>query len=338
MIGAIAGKEFRDYLTSKRFIVLFAFLLGVTLLALVQVKVGMTTWQGISIEIGKENLKVYQVMGGVTYYLSLIGGIFALALGFDAITRERENRTLKVLMSHPVYRDQVILGKLLGGAMTLAVAVIVTFLIVLGTLMGLGITVDGTAVIRLAVYFLFAYIYLMVFFAMAVAFSTRSSSSGNALMYSLVLFLVLTLVINAIAPIVADHVAGPKPQPPQEAFVDYSGNVTLEELQAQEKLWQEYDERIQEWSKRYFGTIDKINSLSPTSGFQQIAQYVLNPHARSLEDMFSAVLGYGTTEEEPNYTLAESLSFAKREIAFLIAYVVITFIAAYLGFVRAEIR
>ncbi|NJE00323.1 ABC transporter permease [Thermococcus sp. JdF3] len=332
MIGAIASKEFRDYMTSRRFLVLFGFLLLITLLALAQVKTGMMTWQGME----GESPKVYDVMWGVTYYLGLIGGIFALALGFDAITREKENRTLKVLMGHPVYRDQVILGKLLGGAMTLAVAVVITFLVVLGTLMWMGVTVDGTSITRLAVYFFFAYLYLLVFFGIAVAFSAHSKSSGSALMYALVLFLAVTVVFESLAPIVANHMAGPKPQPPQEAFMDYSENVTLEELQAQEKLWEEYDELIQEWSKKYFNIVETVNSLSPRADFQQISVYVLNPHAQSWEDaMYSPGI---EGPEQPTYSLAESLSFAKREIVFLLAYLIIGFVAAYLGFVRAEIR
>lgn len=331
MIGAIAAKEFRDYITSRRFLVLFGFLLLITLLALAQVKTGMMSWMT---EEG-ESPEVYEVMWGVTHYLGLAGGIFALALGFDAITREREERTLKVLMGHPVYRDQIILGKLIGGAVTLAVAVFITFLVILGALMWMGVNVDGTSVTRLAVYFLFAYVYLLVFFGIAVAFSAHSKSSGNALMYALVLFLAVTVVFESIAPIVADHVAGPRPQPPTYDPGNFE-NVTLEQLKEQEKLWEEYEEQMKEWSKKYFETVETISSLSPQADFEQISQYVLNPHARSWEDVMFPI-GMDDSEE-PAYSLAESLSFAKKEIVFLMAYLVVSFVAAYLGFVRAEIR
>lgn len=332
MIGAIAVKEFRDYMTSRRFLILFGFLLLITLLALAQVKTGMMSWMT---EEG-ESPEVYEVMWGVTHYLSLVGGIFALALGFDAITREREDRTLKVLMGHPVYRDQIILGKLIGGAMTLAVAAFITFLVVLGTLMWMGVSVDGTSTIRLAVYFVFAYLYLLLFFAIAVAFSAHSKSSGNALMYALIFFLAITIVFDAIAPIVANHVAGPQPQPPQEALTGYHENMTLEEMEEMEKLWKEYEEQANEWSKKYFETVETITSLSPTSDFEQISQYVLNPHARSWDEAVYYV--NPENPEEPEYSLTESLSFAKKEIIFLLAYLIVSFVAAYLGFVRAEIR
>ncbi|WP_367884683.1 ATP-binding cassette domain-containing protein [Thermococcus sp. JCM 11816] len=115
MIGAIAEKEFRDNLTSKRFFVVFGFLLAVVVLSLILVKLDL---YGMYMPGGDDEApKVYHVLWGVNYLIGSVGGIFALALGFDAVTKEKENRTMNVLMGgHPVFRDQVILGgKILGG-------------------------------------------------------------------------------------------------------------------------------------------------------------------------------------------------------------------------------
>ncbi|WP_456394007.1 ABC transporter permease [Thermococcus sp.] len=336
MITAIAEKEFKDYLTGRRFLILFGFLLTITILALLQVKYQMMTWSAPG---ESHTFKVYEVMWGVNYYIGLVGGIFALALGFDAITREREDRTLKVLMGHPVFRDQVILGKLLGGALTLAVAVVITGMVMTGILMWMGITIDNYA--RLATYFGFIYLYLLVFFTMAVAFSAYSKKSGNALMYALVLFLTLTIVVMSVAPIVAHYAVGPRPKMPEELNTIQvkmsGGNVSMEDMQKYKKLMEEYQNKTMEWSRRYWKIQEYINIISPQYDFNQIANYVLNPRMKSLEEMVR-VEYTPNGGKPPEYSLMESLSFAKKEIIFMLAYMIIGFVAAYLGFVRAEIR
>ncbi|GAB6136456.1 ABC transporter permease [Thermococcus prieurii] len=338
MIGAIAEKEFRDYLTSRRFLIFFGFLLVVMVLALIQVKLNIEVISLGGMSSGESTRKVYEVMFGVTSNLQFVGAIFALALGFDAITREREDRTLKVLMSHPVFRDQVILGKLLGGAITLAFAVLVTGLVVTGMLVWAGVTIDSYT--RLITYFLFAYLYLFLFFTMAVAFSAYAKKSGNALMYSLVMFLIFIVVIMTVAPVVARVIVGPQPKMPPELQamsqkIHSSKNVTLAELNKYEKLMEEYENKTMEWGRRYWKTEYYITMLSPMNDFEVISDYVLDPYKESSESYF---IPHSPTEEAPKYSLSESLSFAKKEIITLFAYIILWFVLAYLGFVRAEIR
>jgi len=343
-MGAVAEKEFRDYLTSRRFIVLLGFMLAVTLLALLQVDYGSISWGG-----GEQHQHVYEVMIGVTSYITLVGAIFALALGFDVITKEYENRTMKVLMGHPVFRDQVVLGKFLGGALILAFSTIITALVVVGALMWMGVTIDSMA--RIAVYFATIYLYLLVFFTMAMAFSAYCRSSGNALMYSLIAFLTVTIVFSSIAPIVAGHIAGPQPKMPAEAKLlqeklnrlSSSGNLSAEQqaeiMELSKKydtIMKEYQNETMKWSKRYWNLQEEIDAISPMWDLNEISTYILNPQAKSLSEMME----YRGTMQAGNheYTLGQSLSFVKKQYIFLFAYLVVGFVAAYLGFVRAEIR
>jgi len=337
MIGAIADKEFRDYITSRRFLILFGFLLATLILSLLQTKLGMESWGSP----GSEAPKVYDVMWGLSFYLGFIGAIFALSLGFDAITREYEERTLKVLMGHPVFRDQVILGKFLGGAMVIGLAVAITALIGTGMLLWIGVTIDDYT--RLAVYFLFVYLYLLVFFTMAVAFSAHSKSSGNALMYSLVMFLALMTVLMPIGGIIAHELAGPQPKMPQElkALEEKmkGGKITMEEMQRFQKLMEEYQNRTQEWYRKYSKIQNYFQALSPEYEFTEISHYVLNPYAGRSEGSSLATYYPNKPEKQiPKYSLIESLSFVKKELIALLSYLAVWFVVAYLGFVRAEIR
>lgn len=49
--------------------------------------------------------------------MGIFGSLLGVLLGADAINRELSKGTIKVLLGHPVYRDQVINGKFLGNAL-----------------------------------------------------------------------------------------------------------------------------------------------------------------------------------------------------------------------------
>jgi len=52
-------------------------------------------------------------------FFTVIGAILGASLGADAINKEVESGTIKTLLGHPVYRDEVINGKFLGNAFVL---------------------------------------------------------------------------------------------------------------------------------------------------------------------------------------------------------------------------
>lgn len=219
-----------------------------------------------------------------------------------------------------------------------------------GLLLWIGVTIDSYA--RMVMYFLVMYLYFMVFFTMGVAFSAHSSSSGSALMYALVAFLILTTLTLPVAELVAYGVAGPRPQEPEELRAYYeemerifsSENVTPEDMakmediqKKMEVLQEEYSQKIEEWSKKYWKTIEYVQIISPEYDFDQVSEYVLNPEKGS-EDWFVYYDRDFDEEEPPSYSLSESLSFVKKELGMMVAYLVLWTVIAYLGFVRAEIR
>ena len=53
-------------------------------------------------------------------FLAYLSPLVGLALGFDAINRERSQGTLTRLISQPIHRDAVISAKFLAGALALS--------------------------------------------------------------------------------------------------------------------------------------------------------------------------------------------------------------------------
>lgn len=67
------------------------------------------------------------------------GAFLGLLMGFELVTREKEEGSLKTLLSHPVYRDSIINGKAMGAFAALSVAIFLILGISVGILMLQGI-------------------------------------------------------------------------------------------------------------------------------------------------------------------------------------------------------
>jgi ABC-type transport system involved in multi-copper enzyme maturation permease subunit len=53
-----------------------------------------------------------------------VGVLLAIVLSFNSINKERTEGSLKVLLSYPIYRDKIIIGKLLAGSAIIALAML----------------------------------------------------------------------------------------------------------------------------------------------------------------------------------------------------------------------
>lgn len=125
----IAKKEFMDHVSGRAFLLSFAILLiamcasAYYQISLFHTEISILDYFQMPVdEYWKECHHL--IVGRLTGQLTTLGALVAAAMSFNSINKERSEGSLKVLLSYPVYRDQVILGKLLAGFLVL---LIVTF-------------------------------------------------------------------------------------------------------------------------------------------------------------------------------------------------------------------
>lgn len=114
----VAGKEFRDRIRNRW---VLAVALIFTVFALVITYFGGAQ-QG-SIGFRSIEFVIASLVSLVIYLIPLI----ALLLGFDAIVGERERGSLNLLLSMPITRLELLLGKYLGLASALVLSIIIGF-------------------------------------------------------------------------------------------------------------------------------------------------------------------------------------------------------------------
>jgi len=143
----LAQKEFSDKLYEPSFFVLVAIFTG-TIFIYLQSKGG-----------GENFTQVVQVIG---VFFPLTG----IALGYDGIIKEKNSKSLNVLLTHPVFRDNIITGKFLGILVALALVVFSSLVIIAASdFIISGKIAELDSLIRLLIFGTFTFLYLLVFAA-----------------------------------------------------------------------------------------------------------------------------------------------------------------------------
>lgn len=139
---------------------------------------------------------------GLAWLWQVVAPLLLIALGFDALARERERRTLAILATAGLSLRRLAAGKALALWAVLGGALLVSLL----TALALG---EGLAVIdlpaRAAAWCAGYLVYLAVWTAITLAVSARARSSRAALITLLCIWALITLVVPRIAATLADE-------------------------------------------------------------------------------------------------------------------------------------
>jgi ABC-2 type transport system permease protein len=239
--------------------------------------------------------------------LSFLVPLIAIGLGFDAVNGEHNRRTLSRILSQPIYRDALLFGKFAGGLFTLAVALILLWLLVIGLgLLGLGIPPNAEEMARALVMLVVTIIYGGFWFALALLCSVVFRSAATAALVALGLWLFVTILWPLFAPALANAVTN-------------AGDIlgVLETQQA-------------------------FARLSPSVLFNEVVAVVLDPSVRSTQQSMLAGLGLMLVERgaipDAPIPLLQSVLVVWPQIVGLAAGAILLFVAGYVVFQRQEVR
>ena len=307
-IGPVYMKELADHLSSVRMMVLTLFVIVfgafpvASSLQQLRTVVGADAYLFLRIfTIEPEQVPIPFVQA-----LNFIIPLMAIGLGFDSVNSEFNRRTLSRVLSQPIYRDALLLGKFLSGLTTLAVALTALWLIVFGAgLLLLGLPPRGVEVARAVGFLVVAVAYGGVWLAVAMLFSVIFRSTATSALCALGMWLFFFILWPMIATSLTIGFA-----PAQITTVDqYVG--------------------IQE-----FGLA--LQRLSPGTLFTEAVLGLLNPETRTLGPMLPSQMR-GQIPGAP-LPLDQSLLLIWPQVTGLIAAMIVLFAAAYIIFQREEVR
>jgi len=149
-----------------------------------------------------ESNPVFSVFGALdlTFIVKIILSLFAILFTHDAIVGEKERGTLKLILSNKVPRDKVILGKLIGGYISLVIPLIVPLILsLLIFLVTPNISLSGQDWGRLLFMFLIFFLYLSVFFTLGLFISARTKKSSTSFLILLFIWVIFVTIIPKIS-------------------------------------------------------------------------------------------------------------------------------------------
>ena len=311
--AVVARKELAEGLTGLRFVIVLA-VLG--LAAAAPVYAASTAIRDAAEQASGAAALVLGLFAigaePVPSFVTLVGFVaplLGIAFGFDAINGERAAGTLPRLLSQPIHRDDVINGKFAAGLALIAVTVVAVMLLVAGIgLLRLGIVPTPSEVARLVAWLVVTVVYIGLWLAFATLCSVLVRRAATSALLALGVWLALSVFGVLIARLLAGII---DPIGAQASAEESLGRAQLEQA---------------------------LGMLNPGTVYSQATSAILNPSTTAVTVPGLDQLIQLQQQLPTQLSLQQSLLVTWPQIVALVAGMVICFVAAYVGFLRQEVR
>jgi ABC-2 type transport system permease protein len=315
----IAAKEFGDHLLSARFIVLLLILglaAGIPIfLATEQIRDLAEQVSGIPalfialFIIGPQDVSIFQLDVTVQSFIGLVAPLLGLAFAFDAVNGERSQGTLPRLLSQPIHRDDVINGKFVAGLAVIGL-VLVTVCVVVAAfgLFKLGIVPAAYEVLRLIIWIAVTVVYVGLWLAFGLLLSVLVRRAATSALIGFGAWLVIAVFGQFLARFVLAF------------LVPVSNALTEDNLAA-------------------LSAQATALRLLPTTLYNEVSLVLLNPALTQTSTPATIGQTIQLGQQIPTQlSLDQSFILVWPQVVALVAMTVACFAAAYVLFMRQEVR
>jgi ABC-2 type transport system permease protein len=308
--SAILSKEISDHVRSWRFIILIA------IIALTCMGSMVTALSGIGKAVKPNDpegtfffLKLFTLTDGTlpsfVVFVSFLGPLLGISLGFDAINSEYNHRTLSRVLAQPIYRDYLLNAKFLAALTVISVMFFALGLMVIGLgLLSIGIPPTPEEFFRVIFFVILSILYVAFWLNLSILFSVQFRQPATSALSAIAVWLFFSVFYGMIVNLIT------KPITPSAMASDYQ-IMRFEQI----KL--------------------ALLRVMPNQLFTEATTTLLMPSVRSLGPLTMEQV-YGTIPGP--LPLGQSLLLVWPQVTGLIAATVICFALSYFSFMRREIR
>ncbi|MCK9641413.1 MAG: ABC transporter permease [Prolixibacteraceae bacterium] len=306
----VLNKEISDHVRSWRFIILIL-LISLTCLGSIY-----TALANFSKAAGPNDpdgafffLKLFTITDGTlpsfVVFISFLGPLLGISLGFDAVNSEYNHRTLSRILSQPIYRDYLLNAKFLAALTVISVMFFALGFLVMGFgLVNIGIPPTVEEFLRILTFVALSILYVAFWLNLSILFSVQfrqpatSALAGIAvwIFFSIFYGMIVNLITRSFAP---SELAGENQVIAFESF----------------KLG--------------------LLRVMPNQLFSEATSTLLMPSVRSLGPL-SMEQVYGTIPGPLPF--GQSLLLVWPQVTGLLAATLLCFALSYFSFMRREIR
>jgi ABC-2 type transport system permease protein len=307
----IVGKEISDHIRSWRFIILAAIILLTCFGALYT---SLTSFSKVIKPTDPEDafffLKLFTASDGTLpsflVFISFLGPLLGISLGFDAINTEQNRGTLSRVLAQPVHRDYLINAKFVAALTVIGIMFFALGFLVFGIgLIAVGIPPTAEEFLRIVFFILLSICYVAFWLNLAIFFSVQFRQAATSALACIAVWLFFSVFYNMIVSLVAKAI-----MPPPEIASEY-----------QMLGFQRF--------------ILNLLRVAPSQLFNDASTTLLMPNVRSLGPLTMEQVQGAIPSPLP---LGQSLLIVWSQLTALVAGTVIWFGLSYLSFMRREIR
>ena len=160
-------------------------------------------------EAGTDNplLSIFPSFDIITI-IQIIMSLLTLIFAYNVISGERENGTLRLVLSNPVARSSVIIGNLIGGTLSLILPLLMGLIIAaIITMNNPFLDLTLTDFLRIFAIFILGILYLSVFYNLGLMLSSRIRRSATVLIILLFIWVLFVIIIPPKAIYMAKHIS-----------------------------------------------------------------------------------------------------------------------------------
>jgi len=313
----VARKEFADHVSSARFFVLLV-VLGAA--AIVPLYFASDTIRSVASQVTDTRdafLALFLVspqdvpIPNVFNFVGIVAPLLGVAFAFDAINSERTDGTLPRLLSQPIYRDDVVNGKFAAGLATISLVLLAVVGVISGFgIVRLGIVPSADEIVRLSAWLVLTVLWVSLWLAFGLLLSVVIRRAATAALVGFGVWLLVAIFGQLIVSLVAGIVA------------PVANAGTLEEALSLTAL------------------STTIERLLPLTLYQEASAVLLNPTVTTV----SAPTTIGQWQQWQQQAQGQLMSFDQSvllvwpHVVALVAMTAICFGAAYVWFMRQEVR
>ncbi len=309
--GVILSKEITDHVTSWRFVIL----IGIILLTCLGSMYSALNNIGNAVKPNDPAgtfffLKIFTLSDGTLpsfiSFISFLGPLLGISLGFDAVNSEQNNRTLSRILAQPIHRDYLLNAKFLAALVVISVMFFALGFLVMGFgLVSIGIPPTVEEFLRIVLFIILSILYVAFWLNLSILFSVQFRQPATSALSGIAVWLFFTVFYLLILNLISKSMAPPE-------MASQNQIIAFEHF----KL--------------------SLSRIMPNQLFSEATTTLLMPSVRSLGPLTVEQV-YGSIQGSP-LPLGQSILLVWPHITGLIAGTVICFALSYISFMKREIR
>ena len=245
----------------------------------------------------------------VVFIFKIVLSALAILFAYNTISGEREDGTLKLVLSNSIPRDTVVLGKYLGGMLSLFPIVLVSLIVALLIAVSSPVTgFDGNDIAHIVLIFGVSLLYVSTWYLLGLLLSVWTKEAATTLILSMFIWVVLTSIHANVVTFAVDKFS-PYESKPEAAFLQPAFDVWDEfkkerDAYVKQRGYDDLKESVT-WEPETSST--GVNSGSYTGGYFRLRRYSVTNVSKADTTIFQELLGYQERLRSEYATKAEEI-------------------------------